>query len=291
MGIDSVMVVKLTDPSVHIQKIDFEKLSQKLESECGATMELVPTLTKKDLFKSFSFGPDVTGQDNPANRGTKLNEWVERHCRELGGLPRQVWMGQFDGPPLPAKDGEQLVDVCLHTRYFDEDYERGDWPMIESTIEWLLKNLGSESYPPIIMYGGDSSGKKLFVLDETHRMFLSNLYEDTAGALCGTEGALCDTEGALRGTEGALCGTAGSCSKEFGTEKGPGKDFFESFSKRSGINKCKKLMPSEPWRTVFITLAVILGISLFLSHYTPAKFFGVFSFLLSWTFFSCCARR
>ena len=64
----------------------------------------------------------------------------------------KIW--EQDGPDINSENGETFVDVHLYTRYYGPGYERGDFPLIAATAEWLERNIkGSE-----VWYGGDSSG-------------------------------------------------------------------------------------------------------------------------------------
>jgi hypothetical protein len=63
-----------------------------------------------------------------------------------------VW--EQDGPDIVPEAGEQFIRVHLRSRYYGPDYERGDWMLLRTTIEWLKRR-----WPDCeVWYGGDSSG-------------------------------------------------------------------------------------------------------------------------------------
>lgn len=64
----------------------------------------------------------------------------------------QVWTQ--DGPPIFSTPGEQFIRVHLWTRYYGPGYERGAWPVIRATAEWLERHVPGCT----VYYGGDSSG-------------------------------------------------------------------------------------------------------------------------------------
>lgn len=75
-----------------------------------------------------------------------------------------------DGDPIEATKGECLLQVNVYTRYYGEDYERGDILIICAIAEWLEINIpGCE-----VWYGGDSSGVLARPFPETRRRALRN---------------------------------------------------------------------------------------------------------------------
>lgn len=69
-----------------------------------------------------------------------------------------------DGEPIEADLDEWFIEVSLATRYYGVGYERGDWPTIIHTAEWLEQNLNVE-----VWYGGDSSGDCAELFDKAAR--------------------------------------------------------------------------------------------------------------------------
>lgn len=77
-----------------------------------------------------------------------------------------------DGDEVVAGDDEQFVQVHLWTRYYHEDYARGDWPTIRAVAEWCeLRFPGAE-----VWYGGDSSGMCAEHLTVERRDTLNKFY-------------------------------------------------------------------------------------------------------------------
>jgi hypothetical protein len=63
-----------------------------------------------------------------------------------------VW--EQDGPDIQPENGEQFIRVHLWSRYYGPGYERGNWMLLRTTIEWLQRR-----WPDCeVWYGGDSSG-------------------------------------------------------------------------------------------------------------------------------------
>lgn len=70
-----------------------------------------------------------------------------------------------DGPPIIGAEGEQFLKVNFMGWYYGPGYERGNWPIIRATAEFLEMALpGSE-----VWYGGDSSGVLAERLDAAAR--------------------------------------------------------------------------------------------------------------------------
>jgi hypothetical protein len=59
-----------------------------------------------------------------------------------------------DGDTVLAAPGEYLLELSLWTRYYGENYERGDILTICAVAEWIEANM----QPCEVWYGGDSSG-------------------------------------------------------------------------------------------------------------------------------------
>lgn len=96
--------------------------------------------------------------------------WVRREAGGQVGMTTQVYTQ--DGPPILSKPGEQFIEVHLWTRFYGPGYERGDWPAIRATSEWLERHIpGCEVY-----YGGDSSGICAAHLDGPAREHLTTHY-------------------------------------------------------------------------------------------------------------------
>lgn len=73
-----------------------------------------------------------------------------------------------DGPLFVAGRNSWLLEVNLWTRYYAEDYERGDILTICAVAEWVEANIPGT----VVWYGGDSSGVLLERFDEERRLQL-----------------------------------------------------------------------------------------------------------------------
>src|ERR1700679_1890441 len=62
-----------------------------------------------------------------------VTAWDEDYYEELKG--KVVWTQ--DGLHIEAEPGEQFIRVHLLTRYYGPGYERGNWMLLRTTIEWL----------------------------------------------------------------------------------------------------------------------------------------------------------
>ncbi|MEH6414078.1 hypothetical protein [Pseudomonas sp. CGJS7] len=86
-------------------------------------------------------------------RGQRVIQRSSSCCREPGDPPPGSRYQQ-DGPPIDADPGECLLEINLFSRYYDEDYARGDPILIAAVADWLDAQIpGCE-----VWYGGDSSG-------------------------------------------------------------------------------------------------------------------------------------
>lgn len=85
---------------------------------------------------------------------------------EIPGVAGKVYTQ--DGPAVFAEDGEWLLDISVMTRYYGEDYERGDILTLCAIAEWVEVNIPNCS----VWYGGDSSGCELELFDNQRRSAL-----------------------------------------------------------------------------------------------------------------------
>lgn len=95
-----------------------------------------------------------------------------------------------DGDPIVADPDEQFIAVHLMTRYYGEDYARGDWPTIRTVAEWLELRFPKGE----VWYGGDSSGVCAEPLtrarrDQINRYFLTRGHSQYRGGWPSFEGA------------------------------------------------------------------------------------------------------
>lgn len=98
------------------------------------------------------------------------SEDADYHGVATALIGKTVWTQ--DGPEIVAGDNEQFVKVHLWSRYYGEDYARGDWPTIRAVAEWLeMRFAGCE-----VWYGGDSSGICAEHLDRSARDKLNDFW-------------------------------------------------------------------------------------------------------------------
>jgi hypothetical protein len=136
MGIDAEMFVRNSGPS--LDETEVRRLARDLCARFG-----------HDKFM-------IQREDKP---------WSKAH-HALEILEPAVW--EQDGPDIIAEPGEQFIRVHLYTRYYGEGYERGDWPLIKGTAEFLEGHISNAR----IWYGGDSSGLLAEPLDYEARLRL-----------------------------------------------------------------------------------------------------------------------
>lgn len=70
-----------------------------------------------------------------------------------------------DGTPIIGAEGEQFIRVHFFGRYYGPDYERGNWPIIRATAEFLEMAIPGGA----VWYGGDSSGMCAELMDAAAR--------------------------------------------------------------------------------------------------------------------------
>lgn len=115
----------------------------------------------------------------------KIAEYKADDCYDgdefRGAKPgAQVWTQ--DGPPIFSEPGETFIEAHLWTRYYGPGYERGNWPIIKLTAEWLETRFpGGE-----VWYGGDSSGICAEKFDaaareEIHKLYLTDGHKPYTG--------------------------------------------------------------------------------------------------------------
>lgn len=70
-----------------------------------------------------------------------------------------------DGPTITPEKGEQFIRCHLWTRFYGENYERGDLVLILAVADWLQAHFPKGQ----VWYGGDSSGVTAEHLDGKYR--------------------------------------------------------------------------------------------------------------------------
>lgn len=145
MGVDAEMFVRIRGRANWLREEDLLKASYELASTLGSDNFLITIGRFPDEPKwqhhALSIIRPLQDKADAADHG--LNE---------AHIGRTVWTQ--DGPTIVAENDEQFVRVHLGTRYYGEDYARGNWPIIRATTEWLEKRFPMGA----VWYGGDSSG-------------------------------------------------------------------------------------------------------------------------------------
>ena len=116
-----------------------------------------------------------------------------------------------DGLTLVAEEGEQFVRVHLWSRYYGEGYERGNWMLLRTVVEWLKRRWPDGA----VWYGGDSGGVCAEELTSARLEKLDRLY------FC--KGREAYTHFSLRGSSHVWCLT---CEHEMANIGGGGADNY-----------------------------------------------------------------
>lgn len=97
----------------------------------------------------LAFGADkFMRSEGNKNKETGEVYWLPHH-----NISRNDKIEQ-DGPDEIPREGEQILEVHVFTRYYGVGYERGDLPFLISIAEWLDRKVPGGT----VLYGGDSSG-------------------------------------------------------------------------------------------------------------------------------------
>ena len=143
MGVDAEMIVRISGKENWLTDAEVRKLAYELSSSVGADKFFI---TQKGEFDWYPNGRHALEIQGPLKK------------RDAEDYERPDLIGKIvrfqDGDPIIGSDDEQFINVQLFGRYYGAGYERGDWPSIYATIEWLRINIPQGS----IWYGGDSSG-------------------------------------------------------------------------------------------------------------------------------------
>lgn len=142
MGIDAEMFAIIKGKAKWLAPADVLKASYELASTLGHGNFLINSKLEKPLFKG----------DTRHHALSIVQPHVDKDYERDDLRGKVVWFQ--DGDPKVAAPDEQFIRVHLWQRYYGPGYERGNWPVIRSTAEWLEVNLPVHE----IWYGGDSSG-------------------------------------------------------------------------------------------------------------------------------------
>lgn len=163
MGVDAEMFVRIKGREHWLSDAD----------ELGAAYDLASTLGSDNFMITLGEYPDQPTWEHHAlsiMRPVADASDAEDNGLDAKHVGRVAWTQ--DGDPIFAADDEQLIKIHLWTRYYGEDYARGDWPTIRAVAEWCeLRFPGAE-----IWYGGDSSGICAAPLTRARRDQLNEFY-------------------------------------------------------------------------------------------------------------------
>jgi hypothetical protein len=141
MGVDARILIKITEPSSWLSRAQLRQLSAKLTSVIGSEHFF---LRPEDDRHALSFTID----DN----ARYPDEYEEIYGRPFD--PNGPAVFSQDGDEIVAKPNEQFIEVHVWSRYYGEDYARGDWKTLSWVMLWCVYNIPNCE----VWYGGDSSG-------------------------------------------------------------------------------------------------------------------------------------
>ncbi len=145
MGIDAEMFARIKGRENWLPEAD----------ELSTAYDLASTLGHQNFFITIGLFKNSSDHGHHALsivKPLKDAQEAEDYCLDRSLVGKVLWTQ--DGDPIIAQDDEQFVQVHLYTRYYGEDYARGNWPIIRASAEWLEKR-----FPDCeVWYGGDSSG-------------------------------------------------------------------------------------------------------------------------------------
>ena len=142
MGVDARMFVRLSGRDNWLKEDDVLSTSYALASTIGAD-NFVITATFEDWPWEKHHALSIIAP---------MSEEEAFQYYEPDFAGKVVW--QQDGRPIVAPADVQFVEVSLRSRFYGENYARGDWPVLRSIIEWLWIRFPTGE----VWYGGDSSG-------------------------------------------------------------------------------------------------------------------------------------
>jgi hypothetical protein len=162
MGVDAEMFARIRGQENWLRDDQETRAGYELATTLGADNFLITRETK------YAFGRPHHALS--IVRPIKDAADAEYHGLDASFIGKRLWTQ--DGPDIVAEPDEQFIKVHLMTRYYGEDYARGNWPIIRATAEWLeWKFPGCE-----VWYGGDSSGICAAPLTVARRKQLNDFY-------------------------------------------------------------------------------------------------------------------
>ncbi len=144
MGVDARILVKITKPESWMDAATLRRYAARLTSVIGHDhFFLEPDKNRHAL--SFVIDQNARYPD----------EFEEYHGRPFDPAgPAMFGQDSNEEPYLIAQENEQFIECDLFSRYYSEDYARGDWKMLFFVLMWLVYNIPDCE----VWYGGDSSG-------------------------------------------------------------------------------------------------------------------------------------
>lgn len=180
MGIDARMFVRVRGASPSEQEL--RQIAARMCSRLGVERFLImrgdETWHDGRQRHALSIVTETAGEARKDYAPDGEYEGYLAGLKALDGVPDDRPVIMQDGPPLVAVEGEFIVQAHMWTRYYGKGYERGDWPTIRATAEYL-----EAAFPQgEVWYGGDSSGvcAELFdsrARDALNRHFLMHGHE------------------------------------------------------------------------------------------------------------------
>jgi hypothetical protein len=144
MGVDARILLKITDSAAWLDAAQLRNISARLTEAIGYDHFFIDTDEDRH---AISFVIDEN-KKYPADYEQEPGKPFDPTGPAVYGQDSN------EEPYLIAKPNEQFLEVHLFSRYYGEDYARGDWPMIYFTLMWCFHNIPHCE----VWYGGDSSG-------------------------------------------------------------------------------------------------------------------------------------
>lgn len=167
MGVDAEMIVRIKGKENWLDEKDLIRTAYEMASTLGHDNYFI-TLGDNKTYGTPHHALSII-------QPIKTKEEAEYNGIEESLIGKTVFTQ--DGPDILAEEDEQFIKVHFWTRYYSEDYARGNWPVIRDTADWLrLKFPKGE-----VLYGGDSSGMCAEVLTVERQKELNDFYLKDGG--------------------------------------------------------------------------------------------------------------
>jgi hypothetical protein len=162
MGIDARILIKITKPELHLDAAALRHYSSQLTSTIGAErFFLQPDKNRHAL----SFCIDT------------FKEYPEEYEEATGKIwtptsPAIFGQDSSEKPYIIAKPNEQFIECHVWSRYYGEEYARGDWSSLSMVLMWIVYNIPGAQ----VWYGGDSGGVELEKMTAKKLMEITKFY-------------------------------------------------------------------------------------------------------------------